>query len=290
MRISLFTIFTIFFATAFGQTTNSYIFIEPNVSLSYDSSEIKIKDKLSNTVYRTESCWLTHIPSNANVFIDSRHSFVIPIQKHQDSLIDLSINMVNKLANDTMQIYKAGIAINYNGFSGFGFIAKAIKENEYVISFRCSKFYEGGTCSIFYSATSTDKIDTYEYHKNALNSILDSITTYSIKDFKAEDSLLSRKYTITVDSVDRPTNFPPSLTRTFFGKVIIEPTLENKIKEVSVSGQYGSQIFKPQSDGQIFIDCNDTQKGEVEKKCELVLLDKFGKQVRVPFKFTYINK
>lgn len=71
----------------------------------------------------------------------------------------------------------------------------------------------------------------------------------------------------------------------FYLSNTVKPTLEHKIKDVSVSTRNVSQIFTPQPNGQIMIDCNDTQKGEAEKKCKLVLLDKFGKQVRVPFKF-----
>lgn len=290
MRFSLITSLILLIETTFGQTTNAYIFIEPNVSLSYDSNTIKIQDIFYNNLYHTESYWLTIIPSNANVFIDSKQSPKIPTQKYQDSLIDLSINMVNNIANDTMQIYKEGIAIHYNGFSGFGFITKSKLETEYVIAFRCSKFYDGGVCSIFYSASSKDTIDSYSFHKNDLLSIIDRITTYSVADYKTEDSLLLKKYTISVDSADKPEYLPPHLKGAFFGKVIIEPVLENKVKEVIVLENYGSQIFKPQTDGQIIFYCNDDQIGVVEKNCELVLLDKFGKQVRVPFKFSYVNK
>jgi hypothetical protein len=281
---------SLYLGTAIAQVTNSYLFIEPSVSLNYDSTIIKIKDRFSNTYYNTESYSVTYLPSNAYVLIDASPSVESPTQEYQDSLIDISINMCNKLDNDTLQIYKEGVAVHYKGFSGFGFIVKDKKEKKYAISFYCSKFYEGGFCTIFYSVSTTDKIDSYEDDKKVLTSIIDGITTYTNKDFEVEDSLLLAKYTISVDSVSRPADLPLNFKRTFFGKVTVKPTLDNKVKGVYVSERYGSQIFTPQPDGQLIIDCFDTQKGTVEKKCELILLNNFGKQVRIPFEFNYINR
>lgn len=290
MRKLFIVLLTLYFGTVDAQTTNSYLFIEPTVSLSYDSTVIKIKDRFSNTYYHTESYSLTCFPTNAYVLIDARPSFEIPTQKYQDSLIDISIKMSNSIDNDTIQVYKKGISIHYKEFSGFGLIVKAKKEKRYAISFYCSKFYDGGYCTIFYSASSKNKIENYDNDYKNLASLIDGITTYTRKDFEVEDSLIVAKYSISVDSVGRPVDFPAYLKRSFFGEVKIKPTLEDKVKEVQVKWEYGSQIFTPKADGKIYIDCNDKEKGLIEKQCELILLDKFGKQVRVPFTFKYINR
>ncbi len=137
---------------------------------------------------------------------------------------------------------------------------------------------------------SKDKIDEYTKDEKVLTSIIDGITTYTRKDIELENSSLASMYKITVDSIARPIDMPSYFKRTFFGKVIVKSTLNNRVKEVSVSSEYGSQIFKPQHDGQIILDCNDSKKGYIEKECELIILNSFGKQVRIPFNFSYINE
>lgn len=281
---------TLGLGTIFAQTSNSFLFIEPNVSLNYDSTVFKVKNLFSNSYYHTESYMFDCIPTNAVVLIEANKASFIPSQKVQDSLIDLSLEMTNKLDNDSIQIYKHGIPIHYKGYSGLGFIAKGKKENKYAITFYCSKYYNGGYSTIFYSASSTNKIENYDNDFEFLTSLIDGITTYNKEDYETEDSLIVAKYKVTVDSIGKPTDFREFINRTFYGKVIVTPTLTHKVKEVWVTGQNGSQIFTPQADGQIIIDFNDSEKGVIVKIGELILLNSFGKQVRVPFEFNYVNK
>jgi hypothetical protein len=281
--------FITFFFGVSAQQSKSFLYVEPNVSLSYDSNLIKIKDKFSNTLYNTDSYSLSYIPNSGYINIQAGYSLSAPSKKVQDSLVDLSIKMCNKSDNDTIKIFKKGIPFHYKDFSGFGFIIKGKKEKRYVISYYCFNYFDGGFCNFFYAKTSEKKISKYKTDEKIVKTIIDGITTYSRKEIEEENDFLIPKYTISVDSVSRPLSLDAFLNRTFYGKVNIKTNEKNKIVKVEVYNDYGSEIFKTQSDGQLLIDCYDYKKGKIVKKCNLVVLNKFGRQVRIPFDFEYIN-
>lgn len=78
--------------------------------------------------------------------------------------------------------------------------------------------------------------------------------------------------------------------KTYLGIVSIKEPLENKISEVRLTGSAGQEIFAANENGEVPILSNDKEKGTITKKGELILLNSFGKKVKLPFSFSYINK
>jgi len=78
--------------------------------------------------------------------------------------------------------------------------------------------------------------------------------------------------------------------KTYIGVVSINQKLEHKISEVRLNNSLGQEIFSPNEKAQVIISSNDSDKGNVIKSGELVLVNSFGKKVSLPFTFTYVNK
>jgi hypothetical protein len=78
--------------------------------------------------------------------------------------------------------------------------------------------------------------------------------------------------------------------KTYIGVVSINQKLEHKISEVRLNSSLGQEIFSPNESGQVPILSNDTEKGNITKEGQLILLNAFGKKVKLPFTFTYTNK
>ena len=77
--------------------------------------------------------------------------------------------------------------------------------------------------------------------------------------------------------------------KTFVGIVKINEKLQHTIKEVRIHGN-GTSKFIPLPNGNIPIICDDIINGNIIKNGEVILLNSFGKCVKIPFTFSYLNK
>ena len=92
-------------ANLFGQKQNSYKFIEPNISLSYDSNRYQITNRYSNTAYETESYdfeFRLDTVNKVNINIKANHPIDFPPRKTLDSLmllglVDINLMIANKV-------------------------------------------------------------------------------------------------------------------------------------------------------------------------------------------------
>ena len=102
-----------------------------------------------------------------------------------------------------------------------------------------------------------------------------------------EDSLIKNNYSVSITkSSDTIENFKWRKT-TFLGTVKINEQLKHKIKEVRLDMEYGQELFEVQKNGEIRISCNDKGKGTIKKKGQVIIINSFGKNVKVPFEFDY---
>jgi hypothetical protein len=75
------------------------------------------------------------------------------------------------------------------------------------------------------------------------------------------------------------------------GIVTVNETLQHKVKEVSLElNNNAKEIFPADENGRVYIVCTDKEKGIVEKKGELIMINSFGKKVKIPFSFKYNNE
>lgn len=287
MRFILVYFFALITVRLAAQNSNAYLFIEPNISLKYDSALIKQKDRYTNPVYGTETYGFScNFPSRIKSSLQI--STGLPPrnadQRYQDSVANALIKQMNRYMGDSIAI-KATRPIHYKGFQGYGFITANRKRKESAIVYSCTKFFEDGLCKIYYSSAAQNAITGFDKDSLVLTGLIDGIEAYSKKDFEKEADLLKQKYTIVVDSIGRPSGFS-SIEASHFVMLRVKEKLENTI----LNADMGYQSFFPDYKNEILIFCNDAEKGMIEKKGDLIMLNKVGKQVRLPFKFTYFNK
>lgn len=289
-------ILTLLFAyqtSGFCQSSQSNLFIEPNVALKYDNSSLKVTDRFSNSYYGTEAYSLNYLKkdgSKSYIYIEAKNSTTTPDQNYQDSILDISIEYLNSIKSDSISVYKKAKTINYKEFSGYSVVFKYEKENKYATAFYCYKYFDGGICVISYLSAAAAKVDSYKSEYSILTSLIDGLITYSKKDLEilnSEEKQISDKIKIIVDSIPRPADF--HFEATFLGNVTIIDESKSEIKHLEVQGEYYPQIVEKDSLGKFFIYFNDKQKGFIEKEGILIIKDKIGRKVTVPFKFSYYN-
>jgi hypothetical protein len=280
------TVFAIISGRITAQTPNAYQFVEPNVSLKYDSTLLKAKDRFTNSVYGTESYGFSYaFPNRSKTYVQI--STGLPPknadQKYQDSVANAIIKQINRYAGDSIVI-KATRPLQYKGFSGYGYITWRKKSKAYDICYAGTRFFDDGLCKIYYISSSPNAIDGFNKDSVVVMGLIDGIESYSKKYFEEEENALKQKYAIVVDSIAKPKGFP--IEGTFFGMVKVKGKLENTIQSVDM----GYQQFFPDYRNEILVYFNDADKGRIEKKGHLIMLNKVGKLVRLPFTFSYYNK
>ena len=275
--------------TLFGQTTNAYKFIEPNISVSYDSNFFKIAKRYSNETYGTESYDFSYHgePSKkVRINIRAAHPIEYPPKMARDSLILAGIEEMKNTQNDTFAIINIDKQIkDINGFSCVGLIGYDKIEKKYSSFIGCYHNSNNDNTEINYMSNGKDLEAEYK----TLTSLLTGFHSYSKQRIDREDSIIKSKYTIIVT----PTRTVPDdlkyRPKTYAGIITTKEKLEHTISEVRLGFSLGFELFSPNAEGQVLIFSNDNDKGAVTKKGELVLLNSFGKKVRIPFSFTYQN-
>lgn len=277
-------------ASLFGQKQNSYKFIEPNISLSYDSIRYQITNRYSNTTYETESYdfeFRLDTINKVNINIKANHAIDFPPRKTLDSLMLLGLVDIKAMENDSFAIANYDKQVrDINGFSCLGFVGYDKVNKKFATIISCYHLSANDNTEVkFLSANKNDLDADYEILKN----FLADFKTYSKADIDKEDKLIKSKYAITVLPTTTIIDNLQGRPKTYIGVVKPKQKLEHTVKEVRLTNDFGQEIFSPSPDGSVSIVCNDKAKGKVIKKGEFVLLNSFGKNVKVPFTFSYIN-
>ena len=270
-----------------GQKTNSYKFIEPNISIAYDSNRFQITNRYSNTTYETESYDLIDTVNKVRIQINANHPVDFPPRKTLDSLMLLGLSEIKAMENDTFAITNYDKQVkDVNGFACLGFVGYDKINNKYAATISCYHLSANDNTEIKFLSIDKNDLDAdYELLKNFLT----GFKTYSKADVAKEDKLLKSKYTILVSPTKTAIGNFQFRPKTFVGIVKTRQKLENTVKEVRLTNDFGQEIFEPGPDGSVAIACNDKVKGKTIKKGEFVLLNSFGKNVKIPFTFSYIN-
>lgn len=284
-----YTIFLLTFGSlsTFAQN-KSYQFIEPNISISYDSNLFQIVNRYSNTLYETESYDFTLRGENTNkvsINIRANDPIYSPAQNKRGKPGMPDFSKIKKLENDSVAILDYDKKFRrINGFDCAGAVSYDKKNNQYNTSIVCLNISTNDFTELIYTSSNTSNLDSdYKILKN----LLSGFKTYSQKEIIKEEKRIKGKYTVVVlpqNPVDR--DFSNS-RKTFIVKTKEKP--ENVIKEVRVKNDIGHEVFDPEEDGTVIISCKDKQKGNLTKESELVLLNSFGKKVKIPFTFSYDN-
>jgi len=273
-----------------GKQINSYKFIEPNISVSYDSNFLKITQRFSNSFYKTESYDFSYQGDTAKkalIRISAGNPTEYPPQKHRDSLILAGIEEIKSTLKDAFSLIDIDKQIkDINGFSCAGIVGYDKLSKKYTTFIKCYRFTDIDNTEVNYFSKGNDLKIEYQI----LTPFLSAVKSYSQKEIDHEDSLIKSKYTVVVNPTETIVENFKYRPKTYIGIVSVSQKLEHKISEVTLTGSLAQEIFSPNEDAQVPISSNDSEKGSVTKRGELILLNSFGKKVNLPFTFTYINK
>src|SRR6185312_5011790 len=203
----------------FGQN-NSYKFIEPNISISYDSNRFQITNRYSNTSNETESYDFEFKPdtvNKVNISISANHPIDFPPIKTRDSLMLLSLSEIKNMENDSFAIVSYDKHVrDINGFGCLGFVGYDKTKKEYATLISCFHFSPNDYTEMKYVSTNKNNLDgDYEILKNFLT----DFKTYSGADITNEENHIKSKYTVIVLPSKTTTNDFQHRPKTFVGIV-----------------------------------------------------------------------
>lgn len=286
----LFGVLSFYSANLTAQTHNAYKFIEPNISVSYDSNYFKIEKRYSNTNYETEAydfSFFFDTTKKTTIYIKADHPIEYPPRRVSDSLILKGLEEIERTQKKPFTIKNIDQHVrDINGFSCVGIVGYDKKNNEYATIISCYHFSDNDNTEVKLISNGSDLENEYK----TLVNFLRGFKSYPIKEIEAEENTIKNKYTVLITPAEAVIDNFEYRPKTYLGIVSIKEPLENKISEVRLTGSAGQEIFAANENGEVPILSNDKEKGTITKKGELILLNSFGKKVKLPFSFSYINK
>lgn len=268
-------------------------FIEPNISITYDTNIYKKDRYYSNSLHGTQAFDFKRIKNS-----EKRVTLYVKASQPAKKLISLTfidsfmlagISQVLLSLNDSVNITDVDKSVRHiNGFSCVGYVIASSYSKEKAVTILCNHFSQNDATQIEYIGKSQYNLDeAYSY----VSEFLSGFKSYSSSEIENLDSLVKSKYSITVIPSNKIKSNFNYRNITYEGIVIINPKPEETIKEVRINISYGHEIFKPESnkDG-ILITAYDKEKGEILRKGELILISKYGKEINIPFQIRYENK
>lgn len=283
--------FLLFFCKVWGQKPNSHKFVEPNVSVSYDSNYFKVAQRYSNTFYETEAYDFKYQLDTANkvtIHLKADQVGEHPPMSVVDEQMASGIKQLKAVDTDSFKVVSIDESPRHiKGFSLVGFVGYDKVNKQYGTMISGFHLSDSDKTEIRYSSTNrNDLAKEYEI----LNAFLSEFKAYSKEQIAKEEAQLKTKYSVVVTPTETVIENFKYRRKTYLGIVTVKQPLEHKISEVRLTTSLGQEIFKPDGNGQVAIACFDEKKGNVVRKGELVLLNSFGKQVKLPFTFSYVNK
>jgi hypothetical protein len=271
-----------------GQNANK--FIEPNISISYDSNYLKIGQRYSNTFYETEEydfSYLDNSAKKATIHIKAAHPIDFPSKQLRDSLILSGLDEIKNAQNDSFTIIDVDKRVrDISEFSCVGIVGYDKVHKEYATIISCYHFSENDNTEINFISNGKVLDDEYAI----VISLLKGFKAYSKQEIENEEQLIKSKYTVLVVPTQAVIDNFKHRPKTYVGVVSTKQPLQNKVSEVRLTSSVGQEIFTPDENGKVYIASNDKAKGNISKNGELIILNSFGKKVKLPFTFSYINK
>ena len=209
-----------------------------------------------------------------------------PTIEQMNSILLSGLEQMKTMESDTVSIIMIDKKVrNINGFLCIGTTGYHKESKEYGTGITGFHYSDNDHTELIFSSPGND-LDK-EYSK--LADFLQNFRCYSAKEIKKEETLIKNKYTVMVTPATTVMADFKSQPKTYIGIVSTKQPLEHTIAEVRLETSVGEQLFSPGNEGKVPIICNDSKKGTVTKKGTLILLNSFGKKIKLPFRFTYHN-
>jgi hypothetical protein len=275
-----------------AQNFNKIEFIEPNVSIHYDSLQFKVRGKFAHHLYAKEFIYFD-VLTREKLKITIKLAPNNPIKNinalfQKDSLVlAYKEKLINTKGEDIQLTYIDTGIVRIHDFSCYGFIFTNTKEPEVYHAIH----------GIHATADNFTQVDYYGLNEKDLASCYKNLTrflagfkSYSALEITTMEQAIKNKYTVKVDSIANPKLKPFHFTYT--GKISIREKLQHKLLAIHINAPNGNgiQIFKPNKLNQTFIAIQDKEKGRLTKEGVAIFLNELNKVIAVPFTFSYFNK
>lgn len=281
----------------FAQKYNAHVFISPNVSVSYDTLIFRTGKTFGSPSYEGQSQeFNTALKDSIKRII-----YVSPVSTYenfaasfQDSVMLASISYLTKKAgNDTIRLMETSHLFHWNGFSclGFSTFVSADTASGYANLFQCLKTFKGGLCQITYIA-SEKQPTSLKTDSVLLVQLLSGIKDHTPDDYKKEDEWIKRRTKVWVNRMSKPlTETQKRWGISYYGELYVKPAKNRKIKEIHVRDGHGYRLYRQKSgNSPVLIEISEKKHGKCQGAGKVILYDSLGKEVEVPFKFTYYSE
>lgn len=269
-----------------------YLFIEPNISFSYDSTRLSVEDRYSNAVYRTEAYdfrVLTDTENHVRIHVIANHPLEKPIPHEElQQLMEEKTDLLGQVSDSTIAVLDYDKKVRLvQGFLCAGAVLLDKKTGRTYTTITCNHNSISDLTEI--RLTSSNRRTLNEDYE-LLASFLKGFATYSAAKIAKEESLIKARYTVKVTPTTEPIEQLKWRSNNYFAIVSTKQPLKHKVKEVRLDIGLGFETFASNERGEVYIACSDTKKGLIRRKAELVLLTSFGKQVSIPFVVVFKSK
>jgi len=290
-----------------AQQRNAYQFIEPNISISYDSNYFKFGDMYSNSFHKKADFILKNNKfSKTEIHIEpilNNARYITEVML--DSFMQARVQeFKNEKSNDFLIVSSDTTPIKINGFSCMGIILCDKDKKHFVRTIACNHASQNDLTPLTY-ISSTISLGSTSLQKDyqVLTKFLSGFAFYSSEQIATHDSLVRADFKVTVTQTQKQhtdttvfvkNGITNCILKRYEYKAIIKvrPLSASlyKFKEARVKMPNGLLTLFPVKKGEVIFSCYDPKKGIVLNSVEVVLGNVLGKDVTIPFTFSYTNE
>jgi hypothetical protein len=287
---TLFILFLLVFENSNAQNFYKTQFLEPNISIRYDSLTYKIRGKFSNTIYKNEFIYFDVLNTEKlkitiKVEANSPNENISNSGQKDSIVLAYKEKVTTTKSNDIQLTYVDTGIVTINGFSCYGFIFTNLKEPEIYNAIHCIHASKNDFTQIdYYGLNEKDFATSY---KN-IATFLSGVKSYSNNEIGSMEKEIKDNYTFKIDVVSNASNKKNPYT--YNGKLTVKEKLKHTIVAVRVKQHDYYQSFKPNKTNTTFIVLQDKEKGLLKKEGEVIFLNEVNKSIAVPFTFSYYNR
>ncbi len=262
-----------------------YLFIEPNISFSYDSTKLKVETRYSNTVYKTESydfILSTDTINRVRIHVMANNPLEKPISVEEVAkFMEEKLAMLEDARDSAVTVLEYDKKVrNVEGFLCTGVLLQDKKTGATYTSITCNHNSDADLTEI---RLTSDNHKTLREDYELLALFLKGFATYTPEKIAKEEALIKARYKVKVKPTTAPNGGLKWPKSDFYAIVSTKQPLKHVVKSVNLYMGYAIIMFPPNERGEVYIDCSGTKKGVNRLKAELVLLNSFGKMVAIPF-------
>ena len=292
------------------------VFIEPFVSFTFDTTIIQKDEVFSNSIYGTEehSFKLKSQEQYFNLTISAQKLTSIPSAEEIDAYLNSQIEGKKTQDDPETKLIYAEI-FEINNFFGVATIIQV--ENEKVLMFDLQKLEDNRLTTVI-QMTRTDKnsLESNSVEFNYINEATSNIKTYDSKTIDQLENEIIELYQIEVEALPLRNLYyysieedgemiqyqtyerdsvpfevgPDPFHHSFRGQLVLTPELQHAPKEIRIKNTGSEQVFEIKANAELIFTSTDKKKGEINKNGKLIVTSNIGKEIEIPFRFSYKNE